>query len=405
MSFSDSHKDLTRSRAALDFGRMRTPGLGYTRAATAIVMVVAAACRAAAADNGLIRVGDGRSSHVGKIVGLTRTTCSLMDRQGRIEHLSVRDLTEFEKVSPRYTPDSASAFRNALQKEFARGYEVSGTSHYLVCAPRGRAQQYGRLFESIYGDVEQFYRVRGFRVESPEVPLVAVVFSSQEEFVQYCLRDRVTPSPTLRGYYSLLSNRVALYDDAALVSDAGSSTARPAAGHAGDRTILANISGDAADTIIHETTHQVGYNIGIHSRLGGTPVWVVEGLATVLEPDGMRSKSGRRLLSDRLNQERIVWFRERHRPGRPMGNLACIVASDDYFQRNLLNSYSEAWAFLFFLMESPARQRELVSYLQRLRDRDPLKEYTPEERLSDFQSVFGDVSRLEVDFIRYMDRL
>ena len=64
------------------------------------------------------------------------------------------------------------------------------------------------------------------------------------------------------------------------------------------------VSGDTANTIIHETTHQVGYNIGVHSRLGGTPIWIVEGLATVLEPSGMREKTGRQLQQGRINQER-----------------------------------------------------------------------------------------------------
>ncbi|MCP4507358.1 MAG: hypothetical protein GY826_13325, partial [Fuerstiella sp.] len=44
-------------------------------------------------------------------------------------------------------------------------------------------------------------------------------------------------------------------------------------------------------------------------------------------------------------------------------------------------------------------------YLQILGNRDPLQPYTSKDRLADFQKAFGDVSRLEVEFIRYMDRL
>ncbi|MEO2020077.1 MAG: DUF1570 domain-containing protein [Fuerstiella sp.] len=373
------------------------------------------------AGGGLIRVSDGKTVHEGKIVGLSRTTCSLMDRQGQLTHLSVAALKDFEKISARYKPFPVTTFREELLKEFSGRYEVVGTTHYLVCAPSGRADRYAQLFESIFRDVEQFYRVRGFKVQAPDVPLVAVVFGSQREFADYCVRDLVTPSASLMGYYSLRTNRVALFDDASLVSatapanrhtDASTSQLsgvlqNQSSVSAGQTSIaaLAAVSGDIANTIVHETTHQVGYNIGIHSRVGGTPIWIVEGLATVLEPAGMREKSGRQLQQSRINEQRIQWFEKRHRPGRTMGSLEKLVASDDYFYKQTLNSYSEAWAFTFFLLENPSRRRHLVTYLQTLGSRDPLQPYTSRDRLADFQKAFGDVSRLEVEFIRYMDRL
>ena len=352
---------------------------------------------------GLIRVSDGKTSFEGKVVGLSETTCSLIDREGKLLQLDVASLTKFEKISTRFHPLAMSAMRDRLRKEFPGGYDVAGTTHYLVCAPSGRAAEYAQLFENIYRDVEHFFRVRGFRIHKPDVPLIAIVFRTQQEFAQYCVRDQVAPSPGLLGYYSLKTNRVALFDDSTLLSSRGESD-KPAAGRQSIAALTA-ISGNTAATIIHETTHQVGYNIGVHSRLGGTPVWVVEGLATVLEPDGMRNSRGRRLLESRLNEERINWFTQQHRPTRQSGNLAKIVASDEFFHRKTLNSYSESWAFTFFLLEKPSRQRDLVSYLQKLSQRDHMKPYTARERLADFQDVFGDIARLETEFIRYMDRM
>jgi hypothetical protein len=382
-------------------------------------------CSPVFAGSALIRVSDGTTTHEGKIVGLSRTTCSLMDRQGQLTHLSVGTLHDFQKVSARYEPFPVTTFREQLRKEFSGKYEVVGTTHYLVCAPSGLASRYAQLFETIFRDVEQFYRVRGFKVQAPEVPLVAVVFGSQQEFAAYCVQDQVTPSATLMGYYSLRTNRVALFDDTNLVS-AKEGTARQSQRHKTASSSLmsglplhpvpiseahtpivatAAVSGETANTIIHETTHQVGYNIGVHSRLGGTPIWIVEGLATVLEPSGMREKTGRQLQQGRINQERARWFAKRHRPGRSMGSLAKLVAADDYFFRQTLNSYSEAWSFTFFLLENPSRRRDLVTYLQILGSRDPLQQYTSKDRLEDFQKAFGDISRIEVEFIRYMDRL
>lgn len=366
------------------------------------LLIGSLACHCHVHAGGLIRLTDKKLDTVdGKIVGLTTSVCSIIDRQGRLHHKALTDLKSLDKLSVRFEADSTGAFREALGDEF-NDYEIAGTTHYLVCAPPGRAGQYAELFESIYRDVVLFYRVRGFAVKAPDVPLVAIVFRTQHEFAQYCRRDKVAPSPTLMGYYSLVSNRVALFDDASLL--ATTQSASPMKRTPGIAAYAA-ISGNTADTVIHETTHQVSYNIGVHSRLGGTPIWVVEGLATVLEPAQMRKRQGRQLLSDRVNFERAEWFEGRHRPARAMGSLAKLVASDDYFYQSTLNSYSEAWAFTFFLMENPSRRQEFVRYLQTLGKRDPMKAYSSKDRLKDFQSAFGDISRLEVEFIRFMDRM
>lgn len=366
------------------------------------VLVITFACSQVQA-GGMVRLMDKKKAAVdGKIVALTKSTCSIMDQQGRIHHKHVRELKSLQKLSSRFEAHPTSVFRKILREEFKGDYEVAGTTHYLVCAPAGRAAQYAKLFESIYRDVDRFYRVRGFRVIKPDVPLVAVVFRTQAEFAQYCRRDEVAPSSTLMGYYSLLSNRVALFDDANLLA-----AADDAIQIRGDSSIAAYaaISGNTAGTVIHETTHQVGYNIGVHSRLGETPVWVVEGLATVLEPAGMRQKTGRQLLSDRINSERADWFEERHRPSRSMGSLAKLIASDEYFFQSTLNSYSEAWALTFFIMENASRRQDFVKYLQKLGQRNVNEKYTATDRLADFQESFGDISRLEVEFIRYLDRM
>lgn len=352
---------------------------------------------------GMVRLTDKKKNSIeGKIVSITKSSCSIMDRLGRIHHQPVSKLESLRKIGTRFEAHSTAAFRQNLISEFKGDYEVAGATHYLVCAPKGRASQYAKLFESIYRDVERFYHTRGFRVTRPEVPLVAIVFRSQAEFAQYCRRDDVQPSRTLMGYYSPLSNRVALFDDARLLTDA---TPSEKTDHNSGIAAYAAISGNTADTVIHETIHQVGFNIGIHSRLGGTPVWVVEGLATVLEPSGMRQKSGRQLLIDRINSERADWFSIRHRPTRTMGSLAKLIASDDYFHQSTLNSYSESWAFTFFLLENSSRRLQFVRYLKTIVERNPRKQYGPKERLADFQDAFGDISRLEVEFIRYLDRM
>lgn len=370
--------------------------------------------------NELVQLHDQNRKYEGKVVSLTQSECSLIDRQGRLQRLPVADVKSVVKLPARFQPYSTSTFRAKLLEEFPSGYEISGSTHYFVCAPAGRSAQYVKLFENIYRDVEKFYRVRGFAVSEPEFPLVAVVFRSQEEFARYAIKDKVPFSAGLMGYYSLLSNRVALFDSPGLVNhsaqpqkpkrssvtNAEKVAATSPAGVGRDTFALATaIAGETTNTVVHETIHQVGYNIGIHSRVGGAPTWIVEGLATALEPSGMRSRTGRNRVTDRMNNERSQWFRDVFREHRPMGFLPALVASDSNFQRNLLHSYSESWAFTFFLLENGTRRQDLVRYLQVLAKRNPAVQYTAKRRLEDFESAFGDIARLEVEFIRYMDRM
>ncbi|MDG1896207.1 MAG: hypothetical protein P8J37_14990 [Fuerstiella sp.] len=53
---------------------------------------------------------------------MSPTTCSLMDRQGQLTHLSVGRLQDFEKVSARYSPYPVTTFREQLRKEFSEKY-------------------------------------------------------------------------------------------------------------------------------------------------------------------------------------------------------------------------------------------------------------------------------------------
>ena len=87
------------------------------------------------------------------------------------------------------------------------------------------------------------------------------------------------------------------------------------------------------------------------------------------------------------------------------GDLAKLIASDDMFRQQTLDAYSAAWGMTWFLTENPARARLFSKYLKTIGEHDPLQPYTATERLKDFQSIFGDIARMEVDYVRAMDRL
>jgi hypothetical protein len=238
----------------------------------------------------LVEVSNDISSYTGKVVSRDATTVVLMDRFGAMSDLPISELNSFKVLSENYSACSPGEFRQQLLKEFPAGYEVTGSAHYVVCGRKGRTQAYADLFEGVFRQISSFYSLRGFDTNEPDTALVAIVFSTQEEFREYCERDQMAWSDTLRGYYSLKTNRVALYDDPTLLNSVAQTTVDSPALSLDAAALNSSIAGETANTIIHETTHQVGFNIGIHSRVGQTPVWLVEGLAMVLEAPGMRTR-------------------------------------------------------------------------------------------------------------------
>ena len=394
------------------------------------VIALLSTINVAAAGSGprMIEVSDTNQTYTGMIVAKSAGECFIVDRFGRQAQLPIAGLKSFSVVAENFRSASQSEFRRMLETELGTEYEFTTSKHYIVGGTRGHSRSYAALFEEIFNQVDSFYSLRGFRTSSPDTPLVALVLKDQEAFKKYCEGDQMPWTNGLRGYYSLRSNRVVMYDQAELfrsvqlspeadpqphstvvtaaasMSDAAQFSETNSVLRLQKAAAASTVNGDTADTIIHETTHQVSFNIGIHSRTGGTPSWVLEGMATTLEAPGMRTRSSSEK-STKVNQERLEWFKSAYSQHRQPGDLAKLIASDDMFRQQTLDAYSAAWGITWFLTENPARAQLFSKYLKSLRGRDPLQEYTAQQRLKDFQTVFGDISRLEVDYVRAIESL
>jgi hypothetical protein len=165
--------------------------------------------------------------------------------------------------------------------------------------------------------------------------------------------------------------------------------------------VWASVNAETKDTIIHEATHQLAFNMGLHSRVGETSLWVVEGLATVFEAPGIRNSSANLGAKTRINHDRYVWFGNFQKERRKPKSLEAFIASDDFFKSNPLDAYSQAWALTFFLVET--RSRQYARYLQITSARNPFAEYPPEAREADFKQAFGsNLVLLEAEFLRFI---
>jgi hypothetical protein len=314
---------------------------------------------------------DGRSIE-GTPLHWTPREVSLLGRDGRLWQFDPHEVTEFHKTAQHFSPLSVSAIRAMLLGELGSAYEVSGTGHYMVAHPQGQRDIWAPRFEQQYREFLHYFAVRGFHPREPEFPLIGIVTATRAEFERYSAQQGAPVGGGTLGYYSPQSNRILLYD--------------LAGGRESPRDWRRN-----AATVIHEATHQMAFNTGVHDRCAPPPLWVAEGLATLFEAPGVYDSEAHPERRDRINRDRYQHFiravAPRHRPEL----LSGMVASDQWFHTDPADAYAEAWALTFYLVET--QPLKYADYLAR----------TAAQRAADFAAVFGsDVPMLEAQFLRFM---
>lgn len=364
-------------------------------------------------------------AYEGKVVGRNEQKVWLVQRDGRMHTLEVKKIESFRKLADQFSPLSAGHVRDELRRELVgEKMEIIGTGKYLVAGPPALVGEYAQLFEDQYRAVYSYFSVRGFSIHEPEFPLIAIIFPDVKSFAKYAAKDKVEARGGLKGYYVQSSNRIALYRDApsAETSDASSPAGIPywkdPDAFPGNQPQLppwinapekpqlnhwAATDTKLEATMIHEATHQVSFNIGIHTRVGQTnPRWIAEGLATVFEAPGMRSSSLAKTPGAKLNLMRLNNFHDFVANRREPKSLAAFVQSDRAFTANMIDGYAQAWALTFFLVET--RPREYARLLSMIAARPATETYDEKQRLADFEAAFGhDLVLLEAKFLRFIE--
>lgn len=359
--------------------------------AAACLIFAAAVDTAQAAERPLLQIEAASHRHEGTPLLADSQLLWLLERDGQAVRLRTPDITSYEVLPGGFQPLPSADVRDRLLRAFGSDFQVTSTLHYLVCHPKGAfGSQYADLFEGHYRLLAQYLSVRGITFDEPEFPLCAVVFPDRAAFLSFATREGMKAGPGLVGLYSQYTNRIMLYDQVAQQAlDWGNL--------AGDNAVFHNVS-----TILHEATHQVAFNTGLHRRLADTPQWVIEGLGTYFEvPSAARSRDASAL----VNRMRLADFREflkwRHKPG----SLESLLTDDRRFQGTwVLDAYGQAWALTYFLIQT--RPQQYADYLKQLAAREPFVRYKPSDRLADFTTAFGtDLPMLEAHLLRYMQAL
>lgn len=376
---------------------MRTNWLPY------LLAVLSAITCKAGDDDSLVEIRDGKTVTTGKLLAQDKERAMLLDRTGRLHDLTL-DSVKLQTTTSRFQPLSVMDLRNQLAREFGNGLEIGSTRHYLVLAPSGRASDYAKVFEEQYSTLQRYFKTRGFTLTDPQFPLVAVVFPTQKQFTEYARGEGSKTMANMQGYYSPRTNRVALFEteskSIAVSAIDPLESVRPTTFR-----LFGTTETELKATMIHEATHQIAYNIGLHSRMGETPRWVVEGMATTFEPDGMRSTLAGSQPNQRINRERYLTFQNFAKSGRRQPkSLRSFLESDALYESAVLDFYAQSWALTFFLVET--RPRNYAAYLKRIAARDPFTAYPAKDRLADFkETIHADVDWLDVQFVKFIDGL
>ena len=171
------------------------------------------------------------------------------------------------------------------------GFQLLTTRHYCICFDTSReyASWVGAVFERLRSGFATYFRRDGLELTSPPRPLVVVIFADRRRYLEHAEPTLGTASPNVIGYYNLMSNRVTTYDLTGSDLLRGRMGGRQSVGQA-----IASSPAAAAlvATLVHEATHQLAFNTGLHQRLAPIPVWLSEGVAMYFETPDLRATSG-----------------------------------------------------------------------------------------------------------------
>jgi hypothetical protein len=318
----------------------------------------------------------------------------------RLQLLSGDQIRRRQPVDPE-PPLPPRDLGRRLIADLPSGFDFLLTRHYLVCFDTNRsyAQWCAALFERLHGGFMTYWKRFAIDLSSPPEPLIVVIFADRRRYEAAAAVHLGKAAASVVGYYDQLDNRVTTFDITG--SDLLADARLQSAGRAGLDILASPAASSLIATLVHEATHQLAFNSGLHRRLAPIPVWVSEGIATYFEAPDLTSSTGWRGIG-RANPPR----RERFLTAASGPLLEALVQGDEPFRQTstALDAYAHAWALIHFLLTT---KRESCSrYMAMLAEKQPLAEEPDEQRIREFVQSFGQPPRTLIDAVsRHVARL
>lgn len=343
----------------------------------------------------------------------------LEDRAGVFWNITPVQQIQCERTEGSYTPLRADELAVLLKGDVNDPVEVVTTEHYVIATAGSRlhAEWCGVLFERLMKAFLDYWNAPELNLRTPTAPLPVVIYRDRTSFAKVAQKDAGPAFAQANGYYSMKTNRIVLFDP--------TGERKPLRSRAElQRYMLANPV--PVSTIVHEATHQIAFNCGMHTRYADNPVWMTEGMAMYFEVPDLRSRAVWRTMG-RVNQPRLRAFRDaiaedRVRTDRrgireektsgPLSHtetlalrLEALVADDGRFQDFNTNkqAYAEAWLLTHYLLNN--HRKNYLAYLSKCSDNTHLDWKAREQRLQEFKEAFGILpGELSEHLLRYAAR-
>jgi hypothetical protein len=334
----------------------------------------------------------------GKVLKEEGGAVLLLAADGVIHNLASDEVLERTKDAEPFKPLAREELAKKLAAELPPGTKVHHTAHYLICYNTSLpyAKWVGTQYEELYKAFQDHFRKLAWELPDPEFPLVALVFDDKASYAEFARAEIGDGVDSIVAYYNFQTNRVLMYD----LTGVGA-----AGGPAGVAKVAAFLAAPGAAgnlaTIIHEATHQIAFNRGLHQRYADIPIWVSEGLAVYCETPNLKPRLNW-VAPGAFSPSRQNAFLAQLED-RPANGLEILLTEDKRFKdpKMALGCYGEAWALNYYLFKN--KGKDYIDYLKLLAQKGPGVVDTPQQRLADFKSIFGDdLKKLDDTFVKFM---
>jgi hypothetical protein len=216
-----------------------------------------------------------------------------------------------------------------------QGFRTHQTRRYLYVYNTSEAFALvtSRILESMFPGIVLYAQAQKIEIKDPEVPLVVIMFRTEDQFQQY----KRMPAGTI-AYYDVVSNQIVMYEQSKLLDSKPQLAIQ-----------------QAIATIAHEGVHQILNNIGVQQRLSVWPMWLAEGLAEYFAP----TTTGERLNwkgAGQVNDMRMFEL-EHYLQGRSVSSPNGQLIDHTVTAARLTSAgYASAWALTHYLAQNQRLQ-------------------------------------------------
>ena len=245
-----------------------------------------------------------------------------------------------------------------------------------------------RILNRMLPAMRGYAKNRNIPTVAPAVPLVVVMFRTDEQFQNY----RRMPAGVV-AYYNTLSNQVVMYEQSR-INETNPEIAKQ----------------QRLSTIAHEGVHQILHNIGVQQRLSRWPMWISEGMAEYFAPTSV-GRSSRWKGAGQVNDLRMFEM-EQYLKGQSQTDFDGHWTQETVAAQRLTSTgYASAWALTNYLAKN--RREQFTAYWKEVIQLGPFEGNYPAVRgglvpqhLVLFRKHFGsDFKQLEERMFRYLSKL